>query len=716
MIDITGTLESIKYKNDDNHYTIAFLNLDRNKGRITIVGYLAGVNPGECLNLSGDWESHPKFGEQFKIKSYEIALPSDKKAIKKYLSSGIIKGIGKSVADKIIKKYGVETLRVIEDDPDQLLEVKGVGKSRIALIKKSWNDHHSLRNLMQFLQQNNVDPSYCAPLYKDLGQDAVDRIQSNPYLMIPSLKRNSFHIAESIADTLGFPFDSPERIKACVIYFLEKGKNDGHVFLYIDPLLEDCEELLHVPEHMIKDVLSLLKKERKIRIEKDDESERIYLRDLHRAEKGIADRIQSLQSIPSDTDLQDQSDLNEGILKNLAIKLSEAQLLVLTDIFKHKLSIITGGPGTGKTTLVRSVISVFEENKKGYLLAAPTGRAARRLSEVTSRKASTIHKLLEYNVMTAAFDRNQDNQLETDVVIIDEVSMVDTELMYSLLCATPLDAMVILVGDVFQLPSVGPGNVLSDLIESQAIQTFELKEIFRQAKESPIVVNAHSVRLGKKPDFIKNDDESGLSEFYFIQQNNPETVVNSIVEMCSKRIPKVFGFEQDIQVLTPMHKGDIGTINLNQVLQKVLNDSHLSIQVNGMTYKQGDKVMHLKNNYSKDVYNGDIGFIKNIHKKDKYLTVTYYGRVVEYEFSELDELTLAYAISVHKSQGSEYTAVIIPLLTQHFPLLQRNLLYTAMTRGKNLVIIIGTRHALSIALNNDKPQYRNSSLKKRLDN
>jgi exodeoxyribonuclease V alpha subunit len=406
--------------------------------------------------------------------------------------------------------------------------------------------------------------------------------------------------------------------------------------------------------------------------------------------------------------------ITEEILNQLAIQLSEQQLHVVQTVLQHRIAIITGGPGTGKTTLIRSIAALFQRMGRKTLLAAPTGRAARRLSEVSRKKAVTIHKLLRYNQTDGQFENNRDNPLETDAVIVDEASMIDTYLMYHLLEAIPLKTRLILVGDRFQLPSVGPGNILSDLIDSKTIMTFELKEIFRQARESAIILTAHEVRRGNFPDMQRIQSKGELSEFYFIEQHDPLRVVDIIAELCQNRITRAFGHIDEIQVLTPMHKGEIGTIHLNQVLQHTLNPGSHGIETRSGTFKTGDKVMHLKNNYPKEVFNGDIGVICGMDKTENQLTVDYEGRTVAYDFSELTELSLAYAISVHKSQGSEYEAVIIPIMTQHFPLLQRNLLYTAITRGKELVILIGTPKALSIALHNDKPRQRLSGLQEKL--
>ncbi|MFC1887158.1 ATP-dependent RecD-like DNA helicase, partial [Thermodesulfobacteriota bacterium] len=447
----------------------------------------------------------------------------------------------------------------------------------------------------------------------------------------------------------------------------------------------------------------------------------VYLKALHRAETGLANRLGALMSVPVQSTGMNGERISTEVLKKLAIQLSGEQLDVLEKIFSLRAVVITGGPGTGKTTLIRSITAVFEAIGKRVRLAAPTGRAARRLSEVTRRKASTIHRLLGYSYQEDRFDKNEYDPLDADVIIVDETSMVDTLLMFHLIRAVSMTAVLVLVGDVFQLPPVGPGNVLSDMIDSKQIPVFYLKEIFRQAKESPIVVNAHRVRHGKPPlpdesALDRIDRPEALSEFYFIEQHDPKHMVETIAQLCSRTIPEYFGFSSmdDIQVLTPMHRGLVGDINLNQVLQSVLNPDPIPVGTPGGTFKTNDKVMHLKNNYQKDVFNGDIGFILEIDRKNELITIDYYGRSVTYEFMDLDEISLAYAISVHKSQGSEYPAVILPLSTQHYPLLQRNLLYTALTRGQKLVVLTGSKRALAIALGNDKPGNRLSGLTARL--
>ncbi|MEE8397922.1 MAG: AAA family ATPase, partial [Desulfobacterales bacterium] len=519
-----------------------------------------------------------------------------------------------------------------------------------------------------------------------------------------------FAMADALARQLGISEDDPKRIHACIYHILEQHASDGHMYAIEDQLIKRCWELLNIGKDEIDaGIDALIDAGELVRCAVSNENERgVFLKAYHQIETGTANRLTALLSVPALLPDIDTTLIIDEVLKKLAIKLSPEQLDVLEGIFSHRVAIITGGPGTGKTTLIRSITAILSLMGREALLAAPTGRAARRLSEVTRMKTSTIHKLLGFNYGDGDFEKDQDDPLDADIVIIDEASMVDATLMFHLLKAVPMSAGLILVGDVFQLPSVGPGNVLSDLIQSHRIQTYELKTIYRQAQESNIVMNAHRVRMGEQLDLAGPDH----SDFYFIRQQNPERAVETIVKLCSESIPRKYNLDRigDIQVLTPMHKGAVGTINLNQVLQKALNSEPEQDGGSRRMFRTGDKVMHLKNNYQKDVFNGDIGTVRTINSAENMLSVDYEGRIVDYDFEELDELSLAYAISVHKSQGSEYPAVIVPLMTQHYPLLQRNLLYTAMTRGKRLVIFVGTQQALDIALKNDKPRKRLSSL------
>jgi len=718
MNTLEGCLERITYFNSENHYTIAKLKTSKTNNVVTIVGTMVAVNPGQTLKIKGIWETHPRYGQQFKISSYEVVLPATIDGIKKYLESGIIKGIGPSMANRIVSCFGAKTFEIIEKEPEKLLEVKAIGNAKAALICNAWKDHHVARSLMQFLQKMGVQTSYCAKILKEYGPDAVNIISKDPFRLTVDIPGIGFYFADTVAQKLGIEKDHPRRVRACILHVMQQFINQGDVFAYQDQIVDHCKNLFRITPGVALDEIDRLFTAGKLVIESApcDPKKIIYLKDIHQAETGIANRLNALLSVPITASGINEERILREVQKKLAITLSSEQLNALEAILSHRAVIITGGPGTGKTTLIKSITAVFSVLGKHVFLAAPTGRAARRLSEVTRSKATTIHKMLGFNFKEGFFEKNPDNPLDTDAIIIDEASMVDTFLMYHLIKALPMTSVLILVGDIFQLPSVGPGNVLSDMIKSKRLPVFYLKKIFRQTHESPIVVNAHRVRRGESPVLKPLDDSDDLSEFYFLEQNDPKKVVSTIVQLCTKTIPERFDFDPmyDVQVLTPMHKGVIGTTNLNQVLQNVLNPNPVMIEAMGSTFKTGDKIMHLKNNYQKEVFNGDIGIISAINRKEKQLSVDYYGRIVTYDFTEMDEISLAYAISVHKSQGSEYPAVILPIMTQHFVLLQRNLLYTAITRGENLVILVGTKKALNIALRNNKPTERLSGLAFRL--
>jgi exodeoxyribonuclease V alpha subunit len=716
---LEGELERVTYFNAENHYTVAKLKTSKTNSIVTIIGNMSSVKAGQFLKMEGTWEIHPKYGQQFKISSYKETLPATIDGIKKYLKSGIVKGIGPSTADKMVNHFKAEVFEIIEKYPEKLLEIEGIGEAKAALICNAWNYNHAARNLMQLLQEAGVKISYCAKMLKKYGTDAVDIIRNDPYRLPLDIPDIGFYLADRIAMNLGVPSDDPMRVKACIINVMQQFINEGHVFIYEHQLVEHCRRLYQLEFDIIEYSIEKLAAEKKLVIENafdSSENRIIYLTELHEAENGISNRLKALMSVPITPRSIDPERISTEVQKQLAIVLSKEQVDALEQILSHRVAIITGGPGTGKTTLIRSINAIFEVLGKKVLLAAPTGRAARRLSEVTLRNATTIHRMLGVNFQDGLFSKNRDNPLDADAVIIDEASMLDTLLMFHLISAVPMTAVLVLVGDVYQLPSIGPGNVLSDMIKSGQAPAFYLKKIFRQAHQSPIIMNAHRIRNGELPVLKAMDDSEGLSEFYFLEEDDPNRVVSNIVELCTTIIPEAFSFGpmHDIQVLTPMHKGLVGTTHLNQVLQKELNPNPVMVETTGTAFKVGDKVMHLKNNYQKDVFNGDIGTINAVDIKESVFSVDYYGRTVDYDFTETDEVSLAYAISVHKSQGSEYPAVILPIMIQHYVLLQRNLLYTAITRGKSLVIIIGTKKALTVALKNDKPKKRLSGLAFRL--
>ncbi len=742
---IEGELERITYFNEQTHYTIAHLKTAVAVTPVTIIGFLGGIQPGETLKVSGSWETHPKFGQQFRVKNCEVTLPATIQGIKKYLQSGAVKGIGSRLADRLIKHFGDKTLEIIEKHPEKLTEAEGIGKNKALLITEAWNEHHVLRGLLNFLQDMGIKTTYGAKIFHLYGRQALQILQETPYRLAEDIPYAGFQMADTIAKKLGTQNDNPVRIIACIFHALELYANEGHTFALKNHLAIRCEHLFKIPQDAVHKQIESLSESgevfvEKINLDKDEvrnfefcddtpefsdtsfsDTSMVYRKSLYVAENSVASRMVALVSIPVEPAQRDADFIHKQIHHELGIELSPAQSAILKDIFSRKAAIISGGPGTGKTTLIRAIAAAFKAMNQKVILGAPTGRAARKLSEVSGEKAFTIHRLLGFtyspeNSGQSYFGRDQDNPLEAHVIIIDEASMIDTILMYHLLNAVPLTSRLILVGDIFQLPSVGPGNVLSDLIESDIIQVYYLNEIFRQAQKSTIIINAHKVLKGEFPDVDTCMDNQGLTDFYFLEQHDPKKVADTIVSLCCEILPKQYSLDpfSDIQVISPMHKGDAGTINLNGLLQKKMNRSTTQAEVLGNTFKFGDKVMHLKNNYQKDVFNGDIGIICSMNINQKIFSVNYDGRIVEYDHAETDELTLAYAISVHKSQGSEYPAVILPMTTQHYMLLQRNLLYTAITRGIKLVVIVGTQKAMNIAIRNNKPRRRLSGLSFRI--
>ncbi len=720
---LEGQLDRIVYFNDDSLYTVARLKVKGNPDLVTVVGQLGGVSPGEVLELSGVWEIHPKYGQQFKASACSVSLPAKVHGIEKYLGSGLIRGIGPEMAKRLVKRFGDKTLEVIEHRPEKLMGIEGIGKKRLEMIRKAWEDQREIRDVMIFLQGHGVSAGYSAKIFKQYGQNAIRVVRKNPYRLTTDIFGIGFIIADGIAGKVGVPKDSLIRAEAGILHVLEKMSEDGHVYGAYDDVMKRSRDLLETGHGVLESAFDNLVSSKRIVVEdlgnQDGDAGKsekaVYIKAFHTVERGLANRLKALLSVPVKSLKTDDKGIRRLLQKRLAILLSEGQWSALETTLSSKVSIVTGGPGTGKTTLVRAIIAVFEGAGKRILLAAPTGRAAKRLSEVTSREAKTIHRLLAYNHKSGGFQKNEENPLDADVVIVDEASMVDVFLMYHLVKAVPATAVLILVGDIHQLPPVGPGNVLRDMIDSRRVPAVYLTEIFRQARESLIIVNAHQINQGNFP-AAPSSNRDTLKDYYFIEQDDPEKVLSTIRELCCVRIPDRFNLHplSDIQVLSPMHKGIVGTANLNRVLQEALNKSSDMIERMGRTFKRLDKVMQIRNNYTKDVFNGDIGTISEIDGKMQKLTVEYDGRPVDYDFAELDELVLAYAVSVHKSQGSEYRAVVLPVMTQHYVLLQRNLIYTGITRAKELVVLIGTKKAMAIAIRNDKPQRRLTRLAFRL--
>ncbi|GAB6906943.1 ATP-dependent RecD-like DNA helicase [Desulfosarcina cetonica] len=718
-IRLTGRIAHVTYHNPGNHFTIARLRTDENQRLITIKGTLPEPKVGESIELCGRWEDHARYGQQLRFHTFKAILPATVDGIRSYLASGLIKGVGPRLVDRLINHFKAETLAVIASAPDRLTEVEGIGPKIARRIIDAWQSHHAARQLIQFLETCEVDGAHAARLLRAYGNDAVEILCNDPYRVAADLPRIGFMIADAVVRHADTPVDEVDRAKACMRHLFEQAVDQGHAYIDRDALFKALQEAFAIDAHLASGALEELIQAEELVVNDaipEVASSPIFPRQLDRAEAIIARRITAMQAIPLQATPPDRGEIADALHGTLAITLSDQQEATLTQILGHKVCVVTGGPGTGKTTLIRSITAVMERMGRRVILAAPTGRAARRLSEVTGRPAATLHKSLGYNLADGHFERTEDDPLIGDAVIIDEASMVDTLLMAHLIRAVPLTASLILVGDVFQLPSVGPGNVLADLIRSDCVATFELTEIFRQAEQSPIVLNAHRVRRGEPPVIEPPGDPDVLSEFYFVEQADPEKVVQTVVTLCARQIPDHFRLNpiREIQVLTPMHRGLVGTLNLNRILQQTLNPDGTQVEVMGTRFKVGDKVMHLRNNYRKEVFNGDIGIVHGIDLERGCAEVDYEGRRVPYDFLELDELALAYAISVHKSQGSEYPAVVVPLITQHYIMLQRNLLYTALTRGKQLVVIVGTAKALHVALRNDHPRQRRSMLARRL--
>ncbi|UCF90162.1 MAG: ATP-dependent RecD-like DNA helicase [Desulfobacterales bacterium] len=724
LTELSGQIERITYTNEDNGFTIAKVRIHGQLDLVTVVGNLLAPTPGEILHMRGEWTNHPKFGEQFKVIQYRTKVPATVYGIEKYLGSGLIKGLGPVMAKRIVAKFGQKTLEVIEDEIARLAEVEGIGKKRLALIAQAWDAQKEIREVMLFLQSHDVSCGYATKIFKAYGQGAIAVVRENPYRLATDILGIGFVTADRIAEKLGFARDSRMRVEAGILYVLHQLADEGHVYYPYEPLIAKGCEILGVDREVVVQALGPLAFARQIVIEdlNDDleafaeNHKAVYLVKFHRCETGIAKRLKALQSAPKSIRAIDAARALDWIQRQLAIVLAENQLKAIRGAIENKILVITGGPGTGKTTIIHAVLQIFSRLKVKIMLAAPTGRAAKRMSEATEHDARTIHRLLEYSLQKGGFQRNQDRPLECDLLIIDEASMIDTVLMHHLLKAVPRMATLILVGDVNQLPSVGAGNVLNDMIASGRVPVVALQEIFRQARTSRIIVSAHQINSGRVPRLDASDDADRDSDFYFIEQEDPDKALEIILELTQRRIPRRFGFDpvDDIQVLTPMHKGVVGAGNLNRELQAVLNPGEGGIARGERTYRVNDKVMQIRNNYDKEVFNGDMGRILAVHPDDQEVLIAFDDRHVVYDFSELDEIVLAYAVSVHKSQGSEYPAVVIPLLTQHYILLQRNLIYTAVTRGRRLVVMVGSRKALAIGVKNNKTQQRFTRLRYRL--
>ncbi|MDR1965748.1 MAG: ATP-dependent RecD-like DNA helicase [Synergistaceae bacterium] len=719
---IRGQLERVTYANEENGYSVFKICVRTESDLVTAVGYCGKHMPGEELELSGRWAQHPKFGAQFQFSWCRLLLPSTVEGIRRYLGSGLVKGVGPKMAGRITDAFGESALDVIDENPDELLKVKGISRKLLDSIKQSWNSQKEVRSVMVFLQSNGVSPAFAAKIYAAYGEDTVQVVRENPYRLAEDIFGIGFLTADKFAAKMGVARDSPMRLDAGVRYVMSELTGEGHVCAPRSVLASRSGKLLEASIEMTdaaigRSIEDLAMVSENIELG-GERLEAVYLPAFYAYEAKSARMMAKLMEPCAEAEIIkgyagiDAEKASRWVQDEMSVELAENQVAALKLALKSKALIITGGPGTGKTTLIRAIIGILGERGLTIKLAAPTGRAAKRMAEATGHEAMTIHRMLEPKGQV--FSRNEDSPVKCDLLIIDEASMVDAPLMYHLLRATPPDSHLILVGDVHQLPSVGPGNVLRDMIASGTIPVAELNVIFRQARDSGIIVNAHRVNSGLMP---VEGARRGLRDFYFVEQDDPERCVELILSLVRERIPERFGLDpvEDVQVLTPMHKGTLGASNLNALLRGELNSGEgSSMASGGRVYKTGDKVMQIRNNYEKEVYNGDIGFVRRVDADAGQLSVGFDDNEVFYVREELDELVHAYAVSIHKSQGSEYPAVVIPIHMQHFVLLQRNLLYTGITRAKELVVLVGARRALSVAVRNDDTRRRYTNLCARL--
>lgn len=712
MEKITGYVERVTFYNSENSFTVAKLKCPNALEPIPIVGKFDEIHPGETLSCIGKWSFESKHGRQFQVHSYEKTAPATLLGIEKYLASGLIVGIGPKFAKKIVGKFGLETLAILEHSPQKLLEIEGVGQKKLSQVIECVSTHRCIQEVMVFLQSHKVSPAYAQKIYKFYGEKSIEVVQNNPYKLARDIKGIGFKLADEIAGALFIDKRSPARIAAGIEYLLHELSQDGHVCFPKEELLVLAIELLGVTQEEIESVCFQLHAEKRIAMETALHRQFIWLKPLFISELGIVKELYRLKDHPSILRSVDQEKAVEWIQNILKINFAKAQKEAIKASVSEKIQIITGGPGTGKSTITKAIIQITEKLSKKIILAAPTGRAAKRMSEITYRHASTIHSLLKFDFKSGTFKFNSDNPLDTDLIIVDEASMIDTKLFYHLLKAIPSHARLILIGDINQLPSVGPGNILRDLIESTVIPTQTLTFIFRQGKGSKIAYNAHLINEGLFPKLVSEKED----DFFFIEAKEPEEVLESILNLVSKKIPEKYSFDplKEIQVLAPMRKGLIGTEALNAKLQNILNPSQQALISYGRRFALGDKVMQLRNNYQKEVFNGDIGSISSIDQDEQSLEIDFEGRICSYRASELDEISLAYCVSIHKYQGSESPCIVMPIHTHHFKLLCRNLLYTGLTRGKKLVILVGTKKALAIAIKNNEIQKRYTMLKELL--
>ena len=699
-------VERITYQNPENGYSVLKVKVKGYNDLVTLVGNLLEVPVGSVLLCRGEWKVDKRYGSQFVAATWEETMPATVYGIEKYLGSGLVKGIGPRFARAIVQRFGTETIDIIETEIERLYEVPNIGRKRVAKIRESWEKQKDIKNVMLFLQGYGVSTAYAAKIYREYGKESIDKVRENPYRLADDIWGIGFKTADGIAAKMGYEKEDPRRCRSGILYTLGQLSDEGHVYAGEEQLVKTAGQLLEAGETAIRDTLAGMLQAEDLILDKDA----IYLPPFYHAECGTSRRLRDLAE-STGRSLFDGLFDPSSLTAETGIEYDEVQLAAIRQAVTSKVMVLTGGPGTGKTTTTQGIIAALKKAGLRVLLAAPTGRAAKRMSEATGMEAKTIHRLLEYNPQDG-YKRNDENPLEGDALIVDECSMIDILLMNNLLKAVPVGMRLVLVGDIDQLPSVGAGNVLRDVIDSQRIPVVRLVRIFRQAQKSRIVMSAHAINRGKFPDTSNGRD----TDFFFMKEEDPERAAESIVRLVKERLPRAYRESPDrIQVLTPMQRGVVGAANLNLLLQQALNPSGPSLGRGGYTYRQGDRVMQQRNNYDKDVFNGDLGYIREVDTEERTLKVDFDGKWVEYDVTELDELTLAYATTIHKAQGSEYPIVVMPVLMTHFVMLQRNLIYTGITRAKKICVLIGAMKALAYAVRNVSVLKRNTSLRERLN-
>ena len=699
-------VERITYQNPENGYSVLKVKVKGYNDLVTLVGNLLEVPVGSVLLCRGEWKVDKRYGSQFVAATWEETMPATVYGIEKYLGSGLVKGIGPRFARAIVQRFGTETIDIIETEIERLYEVPNIGRKRVAKIRESWEKQKDIKNVMLFLQGYGVSTAYAAKIYREYGKESIDKVRENPYRLADDIWGIGFKTADGIAAKMGYGKEDPRRCRSGILYTLGQLSDEGHVYAGEEQLVKTAGQLLEAGETAIRDTLAGMLQAEDLILDKDA----IYLPPFYHAECGTSRRLRDLAQ-STGRSLFDGLFDPSSLTAETGIEYDEVQLAAIRQAVTSKVMVLTGGPGTGKTTTTQGIIAALKKAGLRVLLAAPTGRAAKRMSEATGMEAKTIHRLLEYNPQDG-YKRNDENPLEGDALIVDECSMIDILLMNNLLKAVPVGMRLVFVGDIDQLPSVGAGNVLRDIIDSQRIPVVRLVRIFRQAQKSRIVMNAHTINQGRFPDTSNGRD----TDFFFMREDDPERAAETIVRLVKERLPRAYRESPDrIQVLTPMQRGVVGAANLNLLLQQALNPSGPSLNRGGYTYRQGDRVMQQRNNYDKDVFNGDLGYIREVDTEERTLKVDFDGKWIEYGVTELDELTLAYATTIHKAQGSEYPIVVMPVLMTHFVMLQRHLIYTGITRAKKICVLLGAAKALAYAVRNVSVLKRNTRLKERLN-